>query len=447
MKKSLIAFLLFLLVFPSYSKATDVTDCLSTYGSGYYRLINDIFVDGDLLGTGNSCIDIANNNVVFDLNDYGIYNRNQTFLSGVLVRSNLKNVTIMNGYIRDFLNIATNDISAITVSCGLYGCENIVISNVKISNCSIGGYFRNITNLRISASAFDNPNGKIGIWANYIYNSSINAFSRANTYALILGNSNSTFISGHYDTNVITSVERNVTGFDFWNFISWGLIPPKVFGTETVQKQAEGIGIYSYNNSNNVYQDVSAIGLIQGIYAKNSNLNTFARIDLPLSNKKTGGKFGGIYLDPTSIENNLCEITGLILDDCNQLILTSTCASKKNYYFDTCANIFVNTTFGVKQEMGNIFLTPLIPIVIPNYPFVSFLTTPFFLSMFISTMVSIYVTMKTNAKFGLYSLLIIVSLLAMVQLATFWFSFIFIVIMFFVSVYLFKQQEVKEVKA
>jgi hypothetical protein len=441
-----IAFFLFLFIFlftPSIANATDVTECIGTSGAGYYRLINDIFVDTDPMHTGNSCIDIANHNVVFDLNDYGIYSRNQTFLSGILVRGNIKNVTIMNGFIGDFLNISTNDMSAITVSCGGYECRNITISNVKISNSSIGIYLRNVTDLRISGSAFDVPNGKFGIWANYIYNSSINAFARANTYALVLGNSENSFISGHYDTNVITTIEKNITGIDLINIITLGLIPARVIGTETVQKQAEGLGIYIYNNSNVVFQDVSAIGLIQGIYVKNSNKNTFARIDLPLSNKKSGGKFGGLYLDPTSIENILCEVTGLIIDDCNQLILTSTCASKKNYYFDSCANVFLNTTFGYKEEMQNIFLTPLIPqLTVPEYPFITFITTPFFLSMFVATGISIGVAIKTNAKFGVYTLLILVSLLAMVQLSTFWFSFIFVVIMGVVLLNIFKKPEI-----
>jgi hypothetical protein len=189
-----------------------------------------------------------------------------------------------------------------------------------------------------------------------------------------------------------------------------------------------------WNNTNTVYQDITATGLIQGISAEKSQKNYFARIELPMTGKFVGGKFGGLYLGQQAINNTLCEIKGYVFDNCGQLLSSSTCRSKANIYLDSCANIFNPFSFGEKQTMQDVFLTPLFNINIPAYQWITFLSTPFFITMVFMVGISAIIAHYSKPEFGIFSLIIIVMFLAIFKMVTLWFALIFIIIIGYVLI-------------
>lgn len=413
--KKVIFILVFLSLFPVIALSTDVATCFSTSSSGYYRLTQDIYADGSYIGTGNSCIDIANHNVVFDLNNYGIYNRNQTTLVGILVRAGVRNFTLQNGLVSDFLNTSTNDIAGILVGGLGNNVDNLRIGNVRVTNSSIGLWVKNITNSNIQI-AIDNPTGKFGLIGDWVYNSSFTVFSRSQLYAGIMRNISSSQMTGHFDTDVIITENQTTILGNVLNFITLGLIPASISTTQ-VQYQSKGIALTLWNSTDTLYKDISATGLVQGIYCGEfSRNNTFGRIDLPFSDKNKGGKFGGVYLTPNCFNNTLCEIKGVLVDDCNQLSFAWACPTKNNVLSESCQNIFAISGIEQKQTLDQMFLTPIFPTIdIPAYPFVKYLTTPLFLSVFIITAISVGVALLTKkAMFGVATflgLMVIISIL------------------------------------
>jgi hypothetical protein len=247
---------------------------------------------------------------------------------------------------------------------------------------------------------------------------------------------NGCLVTGHFDTNVIQTLNQTTAIGNFLNWITVGLIPTTITGTTTVQTQTKGIGLLIENSTNSIYKDISASGLVMGISTMYFNTNNiFARIDLPMTNVMSGGKFGGIYLNPDSVNNTLCEVSGNIFDDCNQLLASSTCTQKNNYYYDSCFNVFNQSGYGQTQSMPNILLTPLYPqISSAYYPFLSFLTTPFFLAMMIISGVSGYVAFKTKAEYGVFTMIVLVMITSMISFTTFFFGFIFVIILSYVLI-------------
>lgn len=424
MKKLLLSLFLAFFLMVSITNATDITDCQTIDSSGYYQLINSIYAYTP--SQSESCIFVNAHNVILDLKEYTITNQNTSGIYRGITVNAKNNITIQNGIVKNFNNSVAG--VGITLSCGVDGCSNNKIINLKLIDNMIGLNLYNVSNSRFHL-AVDNPTYDSGVTAKLINNCSFNLFVRAKTYGMIAENISNSFISGHFDTNII--VQENVTtlGGNIINIMTIGLIPPTVLGTYTTYSQSKGIGLMLWNSSNSTYQDISALGLISGIAVEKSDNNIFAKIELHLSGKYSGGKFGGIWLGVESVNNTLCEIKGLINDDCNQLLLATTCSDKNNVFYDSCANVFQSATFGTKQSLEDFLLTPLIPITISAYSWVSFIFTPFFLYIFFICGVSTYIGYKTKAEYGLYALIILIALTSMISLTTMWFGLIFIIIM------------------
>jgi hypothetical protein len=445
-RKILFAFgLMFFLFFIQNSYATDFNSCLLISSAGYYRL-TDSFVATSLNTSKNGyCIYIetgagtARANVTIDLNDRVITGGyNSSVLYGI--GSTDSNIRIMNGEINNFSAIDAG--VGIANLCGVYGCSDITISNVRLIDNNVGLKFNKVNNSFVQV-AIDNPNRDTGLRFDYVHNITLNGFVRAKTYGAILYNITNSTITGHYDTNIIiTENQTTILGYlDIFH-----LLPPTVT-TTTQQIQSKGMGIAIVNSSSNVFKDISAVGLIQGIWLSGySTNNILGRIDCVLSGQYTGGKFGGVWLDIDAKHNKLCEIRGNIIDFCNQWLLSSTCSGKNNIISDSCENIFNPSSYGTATDISLVLLTPLLPAISStDYGFVSFLTTPFFLVIFLMSGLAIVVAKTTkNATFGLYTLMFLVFILTAITFTTFWIGFIFVIVIGFL---LYKTAEKKEESA
>jgi hypothetical protein len=417
-----------LLFFINISLAVSVTDCQTINSAGYYELVNPI--TALIQSEANSCIVIKSSNVFFNMKDYTITGKNNTnggVYTGILIESGNSNITIQNGIVQNFTYESAG--SGLSVICGVSGCSKINIINLKLIDNNIGLNLLNVSDSNFQV-ANDNPSFDSGLTILDVSNSTFSVFSRSKTYAGIFTNLTYSKIVGHFDTNIIET-ENQTTLLGYIDIFH--LLPPTVT-TKTIQTQSKGIGLMLWNTSNSIIQDVSGIGLIQGVSAETSSNNIFARIDLALSGKYIGGKFGGLWLGQESYNNQICEIKGLIVDDCNQLLLSSSCSKKNNTFYDTCSNVFNASTLGTKQSIQDLYLTPLAPnLKVANYPFVTFLTTPFFLVMLIITSVSILVAKITkNGQIGVYTMVILVLLTSMVFFSTLVFGLIFVVIIGFI---------------
>jgi len=434
----LLAIPLVFLLSVSFANATDLYNCTKITASGTYDLRDNI--DASYPSFNNACMWIDASNVVLNMHDFTITDVNPsepTMASGITI-DNYDNITILNGAIKDF-NRPERGVG-IYVSCLVWGCTNVEISNIKLTDNDIGLYALNVSNIRVQ-TAVDNPNSKVAINMQIISNMTLSAFARANTYALILFNVSNSTIIGHYDTNVI--ITENRTTILGWLDV-FHLLPPSVT-TETIQTQSKGMGIYCKDCNNTVFRDISALGLIQGIDLEDAYNNIIARVDLPLSGKYTGGKFGGVWLGANAKQNQLCEIKGVIIDFCNQLLLSSTCSGKSNQFFDTCENIFNPSSYGTQQSINNLYLVPLLPAIKSDYyPLMAFMTTPFFLIMLVICMISGYIAMHTKGIYGLYALMFMVVIFTSISFLTIWIGIIFAVIMAFMIMQYQKKQTIGE---
>jgi hypothetical protein len=436
--------LLFLLVIP-FVNATSVTNCQLITTADTYILTNNIDANAPPSIITTACFEISASNVVLDLNDYTITSYNNSALDDCIrINDNLANITIKNGVIQNFTKADTG-VGIHSYGGWDNGNINIIITDVKLLNNNYGLFLSNVSNSQIKV-AIDQPLGKKGLYGWFISNSTFNVFTRTSTYGAIFDNMSFSIVSGHFDTDVI--VAENQTTFIGWfvgSYDIFHLLPPSVT-TTTILTQSKGIGLICRNCSNNVFKDISALGLIQGIdLTAYSTNNILGRIDLPLSGKYTGGKFGGIWLDTDAKYNQLCEIHGIIIDNCNQLLISSTCSGKYNEFFDTCENVFNPSSYGQQQSISNLYLIPLLPAIQSDYyPIMAFMTTPFFLIMLVLCMISGYIAINTKPIYGLYSLMFLVVIFTSISFFTIWIGFIFVVIMAFMIIQYQKRQEISE---
>ena len=418
--------LLSFLSFISPSLAIPVTECFATNSSGFYQLTQNIFADGSFISS-SACIDIANDNVVLDLNNYGIYNTNQTVGVGIRVRVNQNNVTIQNGLVSDFQSPSL-DLGCIAIGgLGGYWDRNIKIKNVIAQNCSIGLWVT-----YVSGSSFqvgiDNPQSQYALIGDYIDNSSLVITAKSQNWAGILRNISNSHVSGRFDTNVI--IQKNQSTI-IGSLFGWTGLFPSTVTTETISTQTQGMGLVLWNSTNTVYQDIMAYGLVQAIYCGQFSANNiFARVVVP-SGVSNADYMGKIYLTEDCINNQLCEVSNniltnapAVLDDCgvtwgglwNYVTpipwnSSSQCISKNNTVYSSCWSLdqlsFI-TNEGV-VSLSAYFTTPLIPSIsgyLPQYPFLAFLTTPFFLSVAGILIASVFIAIKTKKPmFGIFALI------------------------------------------
>jgi hypothetical protein len=450
MKKKLAILILFILfLIPTVKAITDITNCQEISSTGEYRIVNDINAVTPAGSCGGiSCICIRADNVtlnsIVDGREYKIFNTNSSILTGISVTppvSVLRSLSITGGVIENFTN-------GLVFSCAGVSCVNVEVSNLKLYNNFNGLVLANVNDSYFRV-AVDQPNtGQAGIHATWTKNITINAFSRAITFGALLEDISNSSISGHYDTNIIITTNQTTFGGNLLNMLSFGLIPPTVLGTRTVQEQSKGLGIFVNKSYGTIYHDISAFGLVQGIAVENANYNLFARINLPANDLgKVGyGQFGGIFFGINTVNNVLCEINDLIGDKIYTVVYevcsannmftggSASCGYKNNTYIDSCSGVSANS-YPQKSTLQSLFLTPLITFNVPPYTFISFLFTPFFLGLSAISGISVYIAiMSKNILFGEIVLTIFVFLFSLVSVVTFFFGLIFVLIMGYIII-------------
>lgn len=426
------------LLFVSNVNANYITKCTDIVASGTYIIENDFSARNSSDHLGTACIYIDADNVTLDFNNHIITNENNSWINeAVRINDNNVNIKIKSGTIRNFTKNDTG-VGIYTQGGWTTGIENLVIENMILIDNDFGIFLNNVSNSQIQA-AIDQPLSTIGLDVWLVRNSTFSLFTRANTFGAVFRNMSNSTVTGHFDTDVI--ITRNESTW-LGTIDYFGLLPASITTTVT-QTQSKGIALMCWNCSNNLFIDISAIGLIQGIdLGDYSTRNILGRISLPLSGTHTGGQFGGVWLGENSKFNILCEIDGNVKDYCEGGIivwpfsLISRCDYKSNVIYESCSNIFDPAGTGIAPEttISTALLTPLLPnIQSEYYSFVSFLTTPFFLVTFLIILLSLYIAKSTNnATFGLYTLMFLIIILTAISFTTFWVGFIFAIVIGFI---------------
>ncbi|HEX3625448.1 MAG TPA: hypothetical protein VH280_08485 [Verrucomicrobiae bacterium] len=140
--------------------------------SGSYYLTTNITV-----GSGNVIV-IATNNVMLDLNGFTISSMAAGASgSGILFNSDLRNVTIANGFIQGGVtNNGSNIYGGSGFAYGIYfsgnSPVNVLVSHVSIAGCLYSGIYLNSANSTVVESCTATTVGSYGIFASTIKQSS-----------------------------------------------------------------------------------------------------------------------------------------------------------------------------------------------------------------------------------------------------------------------------------
>jgi hypothetical protein len=149
--------------------ATDITSCYNITSSGYYRFIDDVYVNSEC-GFGYGCILINASDVTLNLNGYKLIN-NGSCSYGIVVLAKdgsdssvqHNDISILNGYIYDFTDTGVEIVGATISSSFTY----LIINSTQDSNGITlnSGYDED---LLISTDWFTTlNNGVIGLCGNH----------------------------------------------------------------------------------------------------------------------------------------------------------------------------------------------------------------------------------------------------------------------------------------
>jgi hypothetical protein len=428
-----------ILIFPAH--ATQLSSCAFTTGSGYYELQSDIRATQGNGFTSTDCIDIVDNNVILNLNGHSITNANNTLSIGIAVGSNLHNVTIENGNIGGWTSF--NDSASIVVNRG----DNILVKNIVMSNSTLCAELTN-TSVSFIVDVCDSPISEVGIFGNLLNNSQFVINSNSKFFPVYFVNVSNSYVRGNLQSNsiIVQNSTQSPSYFAFiWNTLAniGFLLNPSGVNVNVVDanvltnaiSQPKGFGFVAFNSTNVTYDNMNTIGVVAGFVVDGYSVNnTLSRLTIDKGFASTVD----LYLGKNATNNNLCEITGKIFDDCGGTSATfpNECASKHNVMFADCASLtaFVNGTnnsyYPQTASIQNIFLTPLIPnLQVANYPVVTFLFTPFVLITLMICGIGVYLAnWSHNNQFGMFFVFGSVTFLGIALLFSIWFSFIFVIV-------------------
>jgi hypothetical protein len=409
-------------------------------GNSVYTLQNNIYATNSSQTSGCclSLLDYPNYHFTVDFNNYGIFGGlNSSVLVGVCVAGGFPNpsnssMTIKNGFVANFFNSSADENDGqggIVVHAFGFGLENLTVSNMVLTNDSEGMELINVSRALISPVAIDDPYGKIGIYGQFINNSVFDLYSRAGLIAGGFTNVSNSKISGTFDTCI--------------NLVN---------GTSLNFQPSQGIGIVAFNNSNVVYDSLVTCGVTQGLAIDTSSYNVISNFNYTLTNSTISAIVNaehGVWLGQYATFNKLCNVNGFISDLCldkawyNTALqyvfgtpypLVSICPEKNNTVFQSCGSLgaYLNTSSTGGASLQTLMLTPLLPISIPAYPFVTFFFTPLFITVGIIMGISVLVAKETkNNLFGLYVFIGLVGFVGTFAV-NFIFSFMFFVLVGFI---------------
>ncbi len=297
MKKGVILLVLFILII-NLSYAIDITSCQVIASAGVYNL-NQSLVSTN----GTSCISIASNDVLLNLNGFSISNSTNTNHAALNLSSIASNVTVTNG----------------TLNNSYYGLVLKTVNNSQINNLLItsnshtgivtftsSGFYNNIS--------FNNITNNIN-WGIFLSTMSNNTLDH-NIISFNGSSEGMRFTTSSFNNitnNIIGNVSTGISIFTLAadNFLNNNLI---------INTSSTGISILSARNNitNNIINNSGQFGINFASGGQNSTL-----INNSINNNIAGGiRIGGskfINLENNTLKNNTYGITVAINSDSNNI--------------------------------------------------------------------------------------------------------------------------------